>query len=115
MEVKTPHIPEIYVPQVYVPEVYEPSIPIHKPEIFISPVGCTYQHRDIENTGNRNLLIDDPNGVFLTCGESLFPSFYPIDYRPDQLVITENLPITNETPPMPETDIPKTETPKEKE
>ena len=34
--------------------------------------------------------------MFLTCGESLFPSFYPIDYRPDQLVITEDLPITND-------------------
>ena len=45
----------------------------------------------------------------------MFPSFYPIDYRPDQLVITEDLPITNEAPPMPESDIPKTKTPKEKE
>ena len=81
----------------------------------IDVVGCTYQHRDIKNTGNTQLLLDDPNGVFPTCGESLFPSFYPIDYRPDQLVITEDLPITNEIPPMPETDIPKTETPKEKE
>ena len=60
-------------------------------------------------------MLDDPNGVFLTCGESLFPSFYPIDYRPDQLVITEDLPITNEAPPMPESDVLKTETPKEKE
>ena len=29
--------------------------------------GCTYQHRDIKNTGNRNLLLEDPNGVFTTC------------------------------------------------
>ena len=38
-----------------------------------------------------------------------------MDYRPDQLVITEDLPITNEAPPMPEADIPETKTPKEKE
>ena len=59
-------------------------------------------------------MLDDPNGVFLTCGESVFPSFYPIDYRPDQLVITEDLPITNDAPPMPESDIPETKTPEKK-
>ena len=59
-------------------------------------------------------MLDDPNGVFLTCGESVFPSFYPIDYRPDQLVITEDLPITNEAPPMPESEIPETKTPEKK-
>ena len=51
-------------------------------------------------------MLDDPNGVFTTC-DSVFPSFYPIDYRPDQLVITEDLPITNDAPPMPESDIPE--------
>ena len=42
--------------------------------------------------------------------EILFPSFFPIDYRPDQLVITEDLPITNDAPPMPESDLPKQNT-----
>ena len=60
-------------------------------------------------------MLDDPNGVFLTCGESLFPSFYPIDYTPDQLIITEDLPVNSEQPAMPETKTPEVEQPKEKE
>ena len=107
MEVKTPHIPEIYVPQVYVPEVYDPSIPIHKPEIFISPVGCTYQHRDIKNTGNINLLTDDPNGVFTEC-DSVFPSFNPMDYTPKNLIITEEPAPQTTQPQIPETKPPNT-------
>ena len=110
-------IPDINIPDIYIPDVPEPYTPhyltITKPPEIDVP-GCTYQHRDIKNTGNTQLLLDDPNGVFLTCGESVFPSFYPIDYRPDQLVITEDLPITNEAPPMPESDIPETKTPEKK-
>ena len=116
MEIPEIGIKQINVPEVYIPEIYKPDpvLPVIT-NLEIDVVGCTYQHRDIKNTGNTQLLLDDPNGVFLTCGESLFPSFYPIDYRPDQLVITEDLPITNDAPPMPEADIPKAETPKEKE
>ena len=115
MEIQQIQIKEINVPEVYIPEIYKPDpvLPVIT-NLEIDVVGCTYQHRDIKNTGNTQLLLDDPNGVFLTCGESLFPSFYPIDYRPDQLVITEDLPITNEAPPMPESDIPKTKTPEKK-
>ena len=105
-------IPEIYVPEIYipdVPDVYTPHyITITKPPDIDVP-GCTYQHRDIKNTGNRNLLLDDPNGVYTTC-DFAFPSFIPLDYTPENLVITEEVPVTNETPPLPETK--QTEIPK---
>jgi hypothetical protein len=115
MEIPEISVRQINIPEVYIPEIYKPDpvLPVIT-NLEIDVVGCTYQHRDIKNTGNTQLLLDDPNGVFLTCGESLFPSFYPIDYRPDQLVITEDLPITNEAPPMPEADIPETKTPEKK-
>jgi len=105
-------IPEIYIPEIYVPDVpdvYTPHyITITKhPDIDVP--GCTYQHRDIKNTGNRNLLLDDPNGVYTTC-DFAFPSFIPLDYTPENLVITEEVPVTNETPPLPETK--QTEIPK---
>jgi len=93
-------IPEIYIPDV--PEVYSPHyLTITKPPDIDVP-GCTYQHRDIKNTGNRNLLLEDPNGVYTTC-DFAFPSFIPLDYTPENLVITEEVPVTNETPPLPET------------
>jgi len=116
MEIPEIGIKQINIPEVYIPEIYNPNpvLPITT-NLEIDVAGCTYQHRDIKNTGNTQLLLDDPNGVFLTCGESLFPSFYPIDYTPDQLIITEDLPINSEQPAMLETKTPEVEQPKEKE
>jgi len=98
-------IPDINIPEIYIPNVPEPYNPhylqIAKPPDIDVP-GCTYQHRDIKNTGNRNLLLDDPNGVYTTC-DVPFPSFIPLDYTPENLVITKEVPVTNETPPLPET------------
>ena len=112
-------IPEISIPEIYIPDVTEPYNPhyinVAKPPEIDAP-GCTYQHRDIKNTGNRNLLLEDPNGVFTTC-DFPFPSFIPLDYSPENLVITEEVPIENEPPDMPKTEqpeipeIPKDETP----
>ena len=112
-------IPKISIPEIYIPEVPEPYNPhyinVAKPPDIDVP-GCTYQHRDIKNTGNRNLLLEDPNGVYTTC-DVPFPSFVPLDYTPENLVVTEEAPIENEPPDMPETEqpeipeIPKNETP----
>ena len=111
-------IPEIYIPEIYipdVPEIYSPHyIEIAKPPKIDVP-GCTYQHRDIKNTGNHNLLLQDPNGVYTTC-DFPFPSFVPLDYTPENLVITEELPVNNETPPLPEATTPEIpKIPKEKD
>jgi hypothetical protein len=92
-------IREIYIPDV--PEIYSPHyITITEPP-DIDVAGCTYQHRDIKNTGNRNLLLEDPNGVYSTC-DFPFPSFIPLDYSPDNLVIVEELPASSPNPDMPE-------------
>ena len=54
MEIPEISIREIYIPDV--PEIYTPHyITITEPPDIDVP-GCTYQHRDIKNTGNRNLL-----------------------------------------------------------
>ena len=100
IEIPDIQIREIYIPDV--PEIYSPHyIQIAKPPEIDVP-GCTYQHRDIKNTGNRNLLLEDPNGVFTTC-DFPFPSFIPLDYTPENLVNTEETPVENEPPPLPET------------
>ena len=94
IEIPDIQIREIYIPDV--PEIYSPHyIEIAKPPDIDVP-GCTYQHRDIKNTGNRNLLLEDPNGVYTTC-DFPFPSFIPLDYTPENLVITKEAPINNET------------------
>jgi hypothetical protein len=102
-------IPDISIPDIYIPDVPEPYTPhylsITKPPEIDVP-GCTYQHRDIKNTGNRNLLLEDPNGVFTTC-DFPFPGFVPLDYTPENMVITEEAPISNDPPPLPDTEQPK--------
>ena len=101
MEIPDISIREIYIPDV--PEIYTPHyITITEPSEIDAP-GCTYQHRDIKNTGNRNLLLEDPNGVFTTC-DFPFPSFIPLDYSPENLVIVKEVPMNNSTPDLPKTE-----------
>ena len=106
MEIPSINILEIYIPEPYIPEIYKPDITPTTQYLEINPPGCTYQHRDIKNTGNHNLLLDDPNGVYTICDFS-FPSFIPPVYNPNQMTMIEE--------PLPqggEPEIPKTETPK---
>ena len=108
-EIKIPeiHIPEVLIPQVYVPQV---SLPGYEP-LNVETIGCKYFHRDVKNTGNRNLLIDDPNGVISNCP---YPSFIPMNYQADQLIIVEEAAVVNDEPKkLPEGKPPQAEIPKE--
>ena len=108
-EIKIPeiHIPDIEIPEVYVPQV---SLPGYEP-LNVETIGCKYFHRDTKNTGNRNLLIDDPNGVVSNCP---YPSFIPMNYQADQLIIVEEAAVVNEEPTkLPEGKPPQAEIPKE--
>jgi len=94
----TIEIPDVGIVEIYIPDVPEPYshhyiIVTELPDIDVP--GCTYQHRDIKNTGNRNLLLEDPNGVFTTC-DFPFPGFIPLDYTPQNIIITEQAPIHNQ-------------------
>ena len=110
-------IPEIKVPDIYIPDVPKPYTPhylqIAKPPDINVP-GCAYQHRDIKNTGNHNLLIEDKNGVYTLCDFS-FPGFIPLDYTPENLVITEQAPVYNEELPLPESKTPDAKLPEKKD
>ena len=108
-EIKIPeiHIPEVLIPQVYVPQV---SLPGYEP-LNVETIGCKYFHRDTKNTGNRNLLIDDPNGVVSNCP---YPSFIPMNYQADQLIIVEEAAVVNDEPAkLPEGKPPQPEIPKD--
>ena len=102
------HIPEIKIPEVLVPQV---SLPGYEP-LNVETIGCKYFHRDVKNTGNRNLLIDDPNGVVSNCP---YPSFIPMNYQADQLIIVEEAAVVNDEPAkLPEGKPPQPEIPKDK-
>ena len=103
----TIEIPEISIPEIHIPYTFLPNYEHSNVEV----IGCTYYHRDTKNTGNRNLLIDDPNGVISNCP---YPSFYPLNYQPDQLIIVEEAaPVQQESKPLPEGKPPQAKIPKE--
>ena len=101
MEIPEIHIPDVHIPYTYVPDYGHSNVQI---------IGCTYYHRDTKNTGNRNLIIEDPNGVISNCP---YPSFNPLNYVPDQLTITEEMPNLANDSEMPTSEPPKAELPKE--
>ena len=108
MEIPEISIPEIHIPKIHIPYTFTPNYEHSNVEV----IGCTYYHRDTKNTGNRNLLIEDPNGVSNNCP---YPSFYPLNYQPDQLIIVEEAaPVEQESEPLPEGKPPKAEIPKDK-
>ena len=100
-------MPEVDIPDIHIPYTYVPSYS----HTNIQVIGCTLYHRDTKNTGNRNLIIEDPNGVVTNCP---YPSFIPLDYVPDQLTITEQMPDLVNEGEMLKSEQPKTETPKDK-
>ncbi len=66
-------IPEFIFLTLHIPQVFIPNYEYSN----INVIGCNYYHRDTINTGNRNLLLDDPNGVISDCP---YPSFIPLNY-----------------------------------
>jgi hypothetical protein len=109
---EVPEIPEINIPfpEVYIPEVTPPPI------LSIAVPGCTYTHRDIGNTGNINLLLDDPRGVTYSAPCGQYPSFIPMNYEPDQLLIVEQSPVNSQEPQFPKVSTNETPTvPKKKD
>ena len=98
MEIPEIHIPDVHIPYTYVPDYGHSNVQV---------IGCTYYHRDTKNTGNRNLIIEDPNGVISNCP---YPSFNPLNYVPDQLTITEEMPNLANDSEMPTSEPPKTDT-----
>ena len=104
-----------YVPHTWVnsPRVAIPTVPSITETIYIGvPIinipGCVEAHQDGKK--NRVLKDDDPKGAQTFCDGSM-PSFNPIEYTPEDLIIVQEAPpppISNteqptlETPPIPE-------------
>ena len=113
-----------YVPHTWVnsPHVSIPIVPSITDTIYIGvPIinmpGCVESHKDGKK--NRVLKDDDPKGTQVFCDADT-PSFNPIEYTPEDLIIVEEAPPppvanteqpTLETPPIPE--IPKEDQTKE--
>lgn len=104
-------IPDIHIKDIDIPVVYIPNSPITIP-------GCQYTHRDLKLTGNSELLLVDPNGVYATCTEGTWPTFYPMNWDRNMNISGQEPSINNKENDIPKTSIPRfnpTETQKEEE
>ena len=122
IEVRGIEIPYVQPTWVNSPYLAIPKVPSITETIYIGvPVinipGCVEAHKDGKK--NRVLKDDDPKGTQVFCDADT-PSFDPIEYTPEDLVIVKEAPpppVANteqpslETPPIPE--IPTTSGPEE--
>ena len=109
-----PSVPHTWInsPHVSIPKVPSITDTIYIGVPVINVPGCVEAHKDGKK--NRVLKDDDPDGTQVFC-DAQTPSFDPIEYTPEDLIIIEEAPPppvanteqpTLETPPIPE--IPKT-------
>ena len=109
-----PSVPHTWVnsPHLSIPKVPSITDTIYIGVPIINVPGCVEAHKDGKK--NRVLKDDDPDGTQILC-DAQTPSFDPIEYTPEDLIIIEEAPPppvanteqpTLETPPIPE--IPKT-------
>ncbi len=114
-----PSVPHTWIrsPHVSIPKVPSITDTIYIGVPVINIPGCVEAHKD--GRKNRVLKDDDPDGIQVFCDADT-PSFDPIEYTPEDLIIIEETPpppVSNtekpplETPPLP--DIPKTSEDKE--
>ena len=75
--------------------------------------GCVEAH-ETNNPKNNEIKLDDPDGLVTYC-DSGIPSFNPIRYEPEQMILTEPAPVpktkTPDPPETPEVKPPKTDPP----
>ena len=91
-------IREIYIPDISIPVIQDPQITIQPSFPQVPTFGCTSTHKDTKNTGNFNLIFDDPSGTSTSCP---YPTFVPLNYQPDQLIIVEESLPSIDSPPLP--------------
>ena len=114
-----PSVPHTWInsPHVSIPRVPSITDTIYIGVPIINVPGCVEAHKD--GRKNKVLKDDDPDGTQVFC-DAETPSFSPIEYTPEDLIIIQEAPpppVANtekpplETPPIPE--IPKTTKDKE--
>lgn len=101
-----PSVPHTWVnsPHLSIPKVPSITDTIYIGLPIINVPGCVEVHKDGKN--NRVLKDDDPDGSQVFC-DAATPSFDPIEYTPEDLIIIEEAPL----PPVANTEQPTLETP----
>ena len=120
MEIKEINVSGVNIPDVTIvdPRNYSsPPIPIAPPVTvnigvpIVDIPGCVEAH-ETNNPKNNQVKSDDERGLVTYC-DSGIPSYNPINFEPEQMIMTSPAPVpktkTPETPDVPETpEVPKT-------
>ncbi len=118
-------IQKIDIPNVVVPEINNPNqwiynIPSYDPPVTLQlgfPIvdmpGCVNMHKDNKDHVTKmpfdhDLVNQDPKGSTVLCPHGEYPTYEAMDYQPEQLIITREVPPPPvEPPPTPEVDTPE--------
>ena len=84
-EVQVSRIPEFYFPLNY-PTPQSPPVSLSLGTPIIDLPGCVEYNR--ANKKSESLVDDDPKGNVVLCDGSM-PSFNPIDFEPEQIILTK--------------------------
>ena len=105
VEVRDVRIPSWMTNQPRLPSAPPVTVQVGVPIIDIP--GCVEAHLDNKQGTNDNLTDDDPDGTRVFCDGNM-PSFNPIRYEPENMVIERSAPIPKVNPPeVPAPEIPK--------
>ena len=109
VEIRNINIPNWMTNQPRLPSAPPVTVQVGVPVIDIP--GCVEAHLDNKKGTNDNLVEDDSDGVKVFCDGNM-PSFNPIRYEPENMVIERSAPVPKVNPPeVPTPEIPKDTTP----
>ena len=109
VEIRNINIPNWMTNQPLLPSAPPVTVQVGVPVIDIP--GCVEAHLDNQQGTNDNLVEDDSDGAKVFCDGNM-PSFNPIRYEPENMVIERSAPIPKVNPPeVPAPEIPKDTTP----
>ena len=109
VEISNINIPNWMTNQPRLPSVPPITVQVGVPVIDIP--GCVEAHLDNQQGTNDNLVDDDSDGAKVFCDGNM-PSFNPLRYEPENMVIERSAPIPKVNPPeVPAPEIPKDTTP----
>ena len=109
VEIRNINIPNWMTNQPRLPSAPPVTVQVGVPVIDIP--GCVEAHIDNKKGTNDKLTEDDPDGAKVFCDGNM-PSFDPIRYEPENMVIERSAPVPKVNPPeVPTPEIPKDTTP----
>ena len=105
VEIRNINIPNWMTNQPRLPSAPPVTVQVGVPVIDIP--GCVEAHLDNQQGTNDNLVEDDSDGAKVFCDGNM-PSFNPIRYEPENMVIERSAPVPKVNPPeIPAPEIPK--------